>query len=105
MAATQYMGAEMRKAFSDRLKELCNNYYETYMDLPPVSAATVERMNSLLQGTRNPTLKELLQISEDYDVSINYLLTGDELYPSLHRISMKEAETIQGKIEKLKNCR
>ena len=96
------MDTEMRKAFSDRLKELCDDYYMTYMDTPPVSASTVERMNSLLAGTRNPTYQELVQISEDYDVSINYLLTGDELYPNLHKIPQKDVQRLMDEIENLR---
>ena len=96
------MDTEMRKAFSDRLKELADDYYYTYQDTPPISASTVERMNSLLAGTRNPTYQELIQISEDYDVSINYLLTGDEMYPSLHKVPKKNAERILAEIEELR---
>ena len=96
------MDADMRKAFSDRLKELANDYYYNYMDTPPISASTMERMNSLLAGTRNPTYQELVQISKDYDVSINYLLTGDEMYPSLHRIPKKDAERLMEEIEELR---
>lgn len=72
------------------------------MDVPPVSTDTHERMNSLLSGTRNPTVVELLQISEDFDVSVNYLLTGDEKYPSLHQIGEDDAERILEEIESLK---
>jgi len=59
-------------------------------------------MNSLLGGTRNPTMDELVQISEAFDVSINYLLTGDELFPSLHRVEKKKAEDILRMIEDLR---
>lgn len=41
--------------------------------------STHTRMNSLLAGTRKPTMDELVAISEAYDVSINYLLVGDEM--------------------------
>lgn len=68
--------------FSERLKGLCNEYYETYMEVPPMPVSTHTRMNSLLSGTRKPTMEELVAISGVYDVSINYLLTGDELFPS-----------------------
>ncbi len=96
------MDADMRKAFSDRLKELADDYYYNYMDTPPISASTMERMNSLLAGTRNPNYQELIQISEDYDVSINYLLTGDEMSPSLHRVPKKDAERLMAEIEELR---
>lgn len=96
------MGEEMRKAFSERLKELCDDYYETYCDEPPVSTSTVERFNSLLGGTRNPTYQELIQISIDYDVSINFLLTGDEMFPSLHHMDERKAKRILSQIEELK---
>ena len=96
------MGEEMRTAFANRLKELCSNYYETYMDTPPISTNTIERMHFLLGGTRNPTYQELLQISKDYDVSINYLLSGDEMFPSLHNIDERKAEEILNQIEELK---
>lgn len=39
------MDTDMRKAFSDRLKELADDYYYTCQDTPPISASTVERMN------------------------------------------------------------
>ena len=96
------LGKERRKAFSERLKELADDYYYDYQDTPPISANTMERMNSLLAGTRNPTIEELIQISEDYDVSINYLLTGDELFPSLHRVPEKDAKRLQDEIEELR---
>lgn len=61
--------------FSDRLKELCSDYYDmTGGDTPPIVTSTMERMNSLIAGTRNPTMEELIAISEAYDVSINYLV-------------------------------
>ena len=59
-------------------------------------------MNSLLRGTRKPTVEELVAISEAYDVSINYLLTGDELFPSLHRIPMKDQKRLLEDIADLK---
>ncbi len=96
------LGKDRRLAFSERLRELCDDYYGTFMDTPPISADTMERMNSFLSGTRNPTIDELIQISEDYDVSINYLLTGDEMFPSLHKIDKKNAERILDEIEELK---
>lgn len=95
------LGKERRKAFSDRLKELCDEFYYEAQDTPPISTDTMERMNSLLSGTRNPTIDELIQISEDFDVSINYLLTGDEMFPSLHRIDKKNAERLMEEIEEL----
>ena len=96
------LGEKKRKEFSGRLKELCREYYEIYMDTPPVSTTTPMRMNSLLDGTRNPTVEELIQISIDYDVSINYLLTGDELFPSLHELHQNDANRLLQKIEELK---
>ncbi len=47
-------------------------------------------------------MDELVQISEAFDVSINYLLTGDELFPSLHRVEKKKVEDILRMIEDLK---
>lgn len=96
------LGAKLREEFSERLKELADDYYYYHQDTPPISANTIERMNSLLQGTRNPTIEELIQISSDYDVSINYLLTGDEMYPSLHQIPGKDAQRLLDEIEKLR---
>ena len=96
------LGKDRRDAFAERLKELCSDYYETYMDTPPISASTMERMNSLLSGTRNPTMEELIQISEDYDVSINFLMTGDELFPSLHRINESDADRILNELDELR---
>ena len=92
----------MDKSFASRLKQLCNDYYNDYMDTPPCPVSSYERMNSLLGGTRKPTVDELVKISEAYDVSINYLLTGDEMFPSLHRLEKKDAENILREIEKLR---
>ena len=92
----------MDKTFAGRLRQLCNDYYNDYMDTPPCPVASTERMNSLLGGTRKPTVNELVKISEAYDVSINYLLTGDEMFPSLHRLGKKDAESILRSIEELR---
>ena len=92
----------MDETFVDRLRRLCDAYYYDYMDTPPCPVSSYERMNSLLKGTRKPTMDELVKISEAYDVSINYLLTGDEMFPSLHRLKKKEAENILRKIEELR---
>lgn len=89
-------------SFADRFKQLCDDYYSDYEDTPPCPVSSYTRMNSLLAGTRKPTLDELVKISEAYDVSINYLLTGDELFPSLHRLKKKEAEKILNTIEDLR---
>ena len=90
------------QSFAKRLQAICNDYYENYMETPPISVSSVERMNSLLDGRRKPTVDELIAISEAYDVSINYLLTGDELFPSLHQILKKEQKRLLGEIEDLK---
>lgn len=58
----------MNQTFSDRLKKLCNDYYNDYMETPPCPVSSYERMNSLLHGTRKPTVEELVKISEAYDV-------------------------------------
>lgn len=97
MAATIHIDG-----FAERLKQLCVDYYETMMEDPPVVTNTMERMNSLIVGTRNPTMEELIAISEAYDVSINYLVTGDEWFPSLHRLKKRDAEKIMNEIEELK---
>ena len=57
------------------------------------------RFNSLISGTRKPTPEELLIISEGFNVSINYLMTGDELFPSLHGLKKKDARRILDEIE------
>ena len=97
------MGMALKdQSFANRLKEHCNDYYETYMETPPIPVSSMERMNSLLGGTRKPTTEELIAISEAYDVSINYLLTGDKMFPSLHRIPEKSVGKILDMIEELK---
>ncbi len=98
------MAATIRiEGFADRLKQLCADYYDaTYGDTPPIVTTTMERMNSLISGTRNPTMEELVAISEAYDVSINYLVNGDEWFPSLRRLRKKDAERILNEIEALK---
>ena len=97
MAATIHIDG-----FAERLEQLCVDYYETMMEDPPVVTSTMERMNSLISGTRNPTMEELIAISEAYDVSINYLVTGDELFPSLRRLKKRDAEKVLNEIEMLK---
>ena len=62
----------------------------------------MERMNALLAGMKNPTMEELMAISEVYDVSINYLVNGDELFPSLHQLEKNDAKRILDEIEDLK---
>ena len=47
--------------FAARLKQLADDYYAETYDTPPIVTKTMERMNSLLAGTRNPTI-ELLQL-------------------------------------------
>ena len=88
--------------FADRLKQLSADYYAATYDTPPIVTKTMERMNSLLAGTRNPTMEELIAISEAYEVSINYLVNGDELFPSLHGLDEKDTERILEEIEELK---
>ncbi len=51
------------------------------------------RMNSLLVGTQKPMVDELVAISEAYDVSINYLQVGDEMFQSLRQLK-KDADRI-----------
>ncbi len=88
--------------FSGRLKALCSDYYETYMEDPPMPVSTHTRMNSLLAGTRKPAMDELVAISEDYDVSFNYLLVGNEMFPSLRQLKKKDTDRILEEIEGLK---
>ena len=90
------------QSFANRLKEICTDYYETYCETPPIPVSSMERMNSLLGGTRKPTVDELVAISEAFDVSINYLLTGDKMFPSLHQIPKKDQKRILEEIEDLK---
>lgn len=92
----------MDKLFAERLKQICDDYYNYYMDVPPCPVSSYNRMNALLLGTRKPTMDELVNISEAFDVSINYLLTGDEMFPSLHRLKKEDAENILRTIEKLR---
>ncbi|MBQ4304569.1 MAG: hypothetical protein II774_08785 [Lachnospiraceae bacterium] len=95
---------ETDQSFAKRLRELCREYYEEYQEVPPVPVSSYTRMNSLQSGKGKPTLKELMAISEANDVSLNYLLTGDRLFPSLHMLSEKQAEGILQEIEDLKLC-
>ncbi len=91
------------EGFAERLKQLCSDYFdETCGETPPIVTNTMERMNSLIAGTRNPTMDELVAISEAYDISINYLVTGDEWFPSLRRLKKRDAEKILNEIEDLK---
>ena len=80
--------------FAERLRELCNDWFETYCETPPIPEANPERMNSLLAEIRLPKVEELVAISEVYDVSINFLLTGDEMFPSLRQLKKKDAKRI-----------
>lgn len=58
----------MDNSFAGRLRQLCNDYYSEYMDTPPCPVSSYTRMNSLLGGTRKPTMDELVKISEAFDV-------------------------------------
>ena len=93
----------MEETYADRLKQLCEDYYYEYEDAPPCPVSSYTRMNSLLAGTRKPTMDELVKISEAFDVSKNYFLTGDELFPSLHRLEKIEAERILSAIDELRS--
>ena len=85
-------------SISERLKELCDMYWD-----PPIpEGMPVPRWNSIISGTRKATLEELVALSEAFDVSVNYLVTGDELFPSLHRIPEKDAKRILNEIEDLR---
>ncbi len=77
--------------FSERLKQLCADYYYEEQDTPPMFASSMTRANALLDGSKKPTMDELSAISEAFDVSINYLLTGDEMFPSLHKLWKRDA--------------
>ena len=85
--------------FSERFTQLAHDYYETTGIVPPQCTSSTERMNSLLRGTKHPTMRELIAISEGYDVSINYLVNGDELFPSIHQLEKKDAKRILDEIE------
>jgi len=95
---------ETDQSFAKRLRELCREYYDEYQEVAPVPVSSYTRMNSLQSDKGKPTLKELMAISEAYDVSLNYLLTGDSLFPSLHMLSEKQSEGILQDIEYLKLC-
>ena len=88
--------------FAERLKQLYADYYETMQKDPPNVNNDLKRMCYLMGGTRNPKMEELIAISEAYDVSINYLVTGDECFPSLHRLKKRDAKKILNEIEMLK---
>ena len=81
-------------SIAERLQELCDNYWE-----PPVpEGMSVSRWESLIRGTRKPTIEDLVLLSLAFDVSINYLVTGDELFPSLHRIPEKDLQKMKDQI-------
>ena len=84
--------------FSMRFRELCEEYCDIEHPDPPIGGISDSRFNSLISGTRKPTPEELLIISEGFDVSINYLMTGDELFPSLHGLKKKDARRILDEI-------
>lgn len=81
-------------SFSERFRELCYEYCDVEHPDPPVDGIPAGRFNSLISGTREPTPEELLIISEGFNVSINYLMTGDELFPSLHGLKKKDSKRI-----------
>lgn len=39
------------QSFANRLKKLCNDYYETFMETPLVPESSMQWMNSLPDGT------------------------------------------------------
>ncbi len=70
MAATIHIDG-----FAERLKQLCLDYYETMMDDPPIVTNTMERMNSLIAGTRNPTKEEArAKAEQEKDYALYYLI-------------------------------
>ena len=81
-------------SFSKRFRELCIEYCDIENPDPPVNGISESRFNSLISGTRKPTPEELLIILEGFNVSINYLMTGDELFPSIHGLKKKDAQRI-----------
>ena len=40
----------MDNSFADRLRQLCDDYYNEYMDTPPCPLSSHTRMNSLFSG-------------------------------------------------------
>ena len=89
-------------AFSKRFRDLCDQYCDMDHEYPPCYELSESRMNSLLAGTRKPTPEELLIISKGFDVSINYLMTGDELFPSLHGLKKNDVRRLLEEIEEMK---
>ena len=86
------------QGFSRRLRELCEEYCDVEHPDPPIEGITDSRFNSLISGVRKPSPEELLIISDGFDVSINYLLTGDKLFPSLHGLKKKDSRRILDEI-------
>ena len=82
------------RGFSKRFCDLCEEYCDIENPDPPVNGISSSRFNALTSGARKPTLEELLIISEGFNVSINYLITGDELFPSLHGLKKKDVKRI-----------
>jgi len=89
--------------FSARLRELCEEYCDIENPEPPCTDISSSRMNALLAGSRKPTEEELICISKSFNVSINYLLTGDELFPSLHGLKKKDANRLLEEIQSLES--
>ena len=87
------------KEFSKRFRDLCDEYCDIDHPDPPCDGISMSRFNSLISGTRIPTPEELIIISEGFNVSINYLLTGDEMFPSLHGLKKKDVTRIMREIE------
>lgn len=90
--------------FTRRFRELCEEYCDIEHPEPPCDGIPISRFNALISGKSKPTPEELLIISKGFDVSINYLLTGDKLFLSLHGLKKKDTQRLLEEIENLKNC-
>ena len=64
--------------FGKRIQELRKNKGMIQEDLAPDLYISIEHLKKLEKGKRRPSFELLVFISEYFDVSIDYLLTGKE---------------------------
>ena len=64
--------------FNDRLKYLMNTHNESNGELAKFLGIQTGSVNNYVKGNRKPTYELLIKIAKHYDVSIDWLLTGEQ---------------------------
>jgi len=76
-AARMQNDQELRKAFGARLKELRKKHRWTQKELGAQLGIRHTHLNKYESGIHAPPLEKLVQIAEAFNVSVDFLLTGE----------------------------